>query len=180
MVELVETLAKAIKNGRTTPGPNQANEGHPNTFDKRLLAKFPALAEWPPLGLRTRWLAPPIHSQNHKTDHSTTTKPMKLSIPYLTRVRNLIRLAKRSPERTSKTTPPEHHFRNDPSDMGYGDLQSYNPESKSRHAPRPLGQEGRRFTDAHAPAAVCVPTRYGHDRPVSVSHEAWPWPVARA
>ena len=45
VVELVETLAKAIKNGRTTPGPNQANEGHPNTFDKRLLAKFPALAE---------------------------------------------------------------------------------------------------------------------------------------
>ena len=45
MVELVETLAKAIKNGRTTPGPNQANEGHPNTFDKRLLTKFPALSE---------------------------------------------------------------------------------------------------------------------------------------
>lgn len=45
MVELVQTLAKAIKNGRTTPGPNQANEGHPNTFDKRLLAKYPVLAE---------------------------------------------------------------------------------------------------------------------------------------
>lgn len=45
VVELVETLAKAIKNGRTTPGPNQANEGHPNTFDKRLLAEFTALAE---------------------------------------------------------------------------------------------------------------------------------------
>ena len=45
VIELVETLAKAIKNGRTTPGPNQANEGHPNTLDKRLLAKFPALSE---------------------------------------------------------------------------------------------------------------------------------------
>ena len=45
VIELVETLAKAIKNGRTTPGPNQANEGHPKTFDKRLLTKFPALSE---------------------------------------------------------------------------------------------------------------------------------------
>ncbi|MED5278033.1 MAG: arylsulfatase, partial [Verrucomicrobiota bacterium] len=45
VIELVETLAKAIKNGRTTPGPNQANEGHPNTFDKRLLTKYPVLAE---------------------------------------------------------------------------------------------------------------------------------------
>ena len=47
-------------------------------------------------------------------------------------------------------------------DMGYGDLQSYNPESKIKtpHLAR-LAKEGRRFTDAHAPAAVCVPTRYG-------------------
>ena len=47
-------------------------------------------------------------------------------------------------------------------DMGYGDLQSYNPESKieTPHLAR-LAKEGRRFTDAHAPAAVCVPTRYG-------------------
>ena len=45
VVELVDTMAKAIKNGRTTPGPNQANEGHPKTFDKRLLAKYPVLAE---------------------------------------------------------------------------------------------------------------------------------------
>ena len=43
--KLVMTLAKAIKNGRTTPGPNQTNEGYPNTFDKRLLAKFPELAQ---------------------------------------------------------------------------------------------------------------------------------------
>ena len=47
-------------------------------------------------------------------------------------------------------------------DMGYGDLQSYNPESKieTPHLAR-LAKEGRRFTDAHAPASVCVPTRYG-------------------
>ena len=47
-------------------------------------------------------------------------------------------------------------------DMGYADLQSYNPESKieTPHLAR-LAKEGRRFTDAHAPASGCVPTRYG-------------------
>lgn len=47
-------------------------------------------------------------------------------------------------------------------DMGYGDLGCYNRESK---IPTPnidrLAGQGMRFTDAHAPAAVCVPTRYG-------------------
>ena len=47
-------------------------------------------------------------------------------------------------------------------DLGYGDVSAYNPGSK---APTPnidrLANEGIRFLDAHAPAAVCVPTRYG-------------------
>ncbi|MDZ7693977.1 MAG: sulfatase-like hydrolase/transferase [Balneolaceae bacterium] len=47
-------------------------------------------------------------------------------------------------------------------DMGYGDLKSYNPESK---IPTPnidgLAEEGMRFMDAHAPGAVCHPSRYG-------------------
>jgi arylsulfatase A-like enzyme len=43
--DLVATLAEAIKNGRTTPGPAQANEGHPNTFSKKLLTAFPALGQ---------------------------------------------------------------------------------------------------------------------------------------
>lgn len=47
-------------------------------------------------------------------------------------------------------------------DLGYGDVSAYNPYSK---APTPhidsLARDGVRFTDAHAPAAVCVPTRYG-------------------
>ncbi|MHC5004703.1 MAG: sulfatase-like hydrolase/transferase, partial [Planctomycetota bacterium] len=47
-------------------------------------------------------------------------------------------------------------------DMGYGDAGCYNADSK---APTPhidrLGREGIRFTDAHAPGAVCVPSRYG-------------------
>ncbi len=46
-------------------------------------------------------------------------------------------------------------------DLGYGDLGCYNPQSKipTPHLDR-LASEGLRFTDAHAPAAVCTPTRY--------------------
>ena len=43
--DLVATLAKAIKNGRTTPGPIQSNEGHPDTFSQKLLTAHPTLAQ---------------------------------------------------------------------------------------------------------------------------------------
>ena len=47
-------------------------------------------------------------------------------------------------------------------DLGYGDVGCYNAQSK---IPTPnldrLAREGIRFTDAHAPDAVCTPTRYG-------------------
>jgi len=47
-------------------------------------------------------------------------------------------------------------------DMGYGDVQALNPESK---IPTPhlnqLAADGMTFTDAHTPSAVCTPTRYG-------------------
>ena len=47
-------------------------------------------------------------------------------------------------------------------DMGYGDIQALNRESK---IPTPhlnkLAREGMAFTDAHSGAAVCTPTRYG-------------------
>jgi arylsulfatase A-like enzyme len=47
-------------------------------------------------------------------------------------------------------------------DLGYGDVGAYHPHSK---IPTPridrLAREGMRFTDAHAPSAVCTPTRYG-------------------
>lgn len=47
-------------------------------------------------------------------------------------------------------------------DMGYGDVGAYNPASKipTPHIDR-LAEQGMRFTDAHAPASVCVPSRYG-------------------
>ena len=47
-------------------------------------------------------------------------------------------------------------------DMGYGDPKCYNPASRT---PTPnidgLAGQGMRFTDAHAPGAWCVPSRYG-------------------
>jgi arylsulfatase A len=47
-------------------------------------------------------------------------------------------------------------------DLGYGDVGCYNAQSKipTPHLDR-LGAEGMRFTDAHAPDAVCTPSRYG-------------------
>ncbi|MFT4512132.1 MAG: arylsulfatase A [Planctomycetota bacterium] len=47
-------------------------------------------------------------------------------------------------------------------DMGYGDPASCNPESKiaTPNIDR-IASEGMRFTDAHAPGSVCVPSRYG-------------------
>jgi len=47
-------------------------------------------------------------------------------------------------------------------DLGYGDVSCYNPDSKipTPHIDR-LANAGMRFTDAHSPAAVCTPTRYG-------------------
>ena len=47
-------------------------------------------------------------------------------------------------------------------DMGYGDCTANNLESKipTPHIDR-LAAEGMRFTDAHSPATVCTPSRYG-------------------
>jgi arylsulfatase A-like enzyme len=47
-------------------------------------------------------------------------------------------------------------------DMGYGDPRCQNPASlvETPHIDR-LAREGMRFTDAHAPASLCTPTRYG-------------------
>lgn len=47
-------------------------------------------------------------------------------------------------------------------DLGYGDARCYNPHSRipTPHIDR-LAERGMRFTDAHAPGTVCVPTRYG-------------------
>lgn len=46
-------------------------------------------------------------------------------------------------------------------DLGYGDLGSYNPDSK---IPTPqldkLAAQGTRFTDGHSSSAICTPSRY--------------------
>jgi len=47
-------------------------------------------------------------------------------------------------------------------DMGYGDPSCYNPDSKIKTKNiDALAVEGMMFLDAHAPAAWCVPSRYG-------------------
>ncbi len=47
-------------------------------------------------------------------------------------------------------------------DMGYGDVQAFNPMSE---IPTPnlnkLSEEGMMFMDAHTPSSICTPTRYG-------------------
>ncbi len=47
-------------------------------------------------------------------------------------------------------------------DLGWGDLNCYNPQSA---VPTPnankFAAQGMRFTDMHSPSAVCTPTRYG-------------------
>jgi arylsulfatase A len=47
-------------------------------------------------------------------------------------------------------------------DLGYGDLQCYNPDAQTitPHLNQ-LSREGLQFTDAHSGSAVCTPTRYG-------------------
>jgi len=47
-------------------------------------------------------------------------------------------------------------------DLGYGDVQSYNPDRgriPTPHIDR-LARQGMRFTDAHTSSGVCSPTRY--------------------
>ncbi len=47
-------------------------------------------------------------------------------------------------------------------DMGYGDMTTYNPESKiSTPNIDRMANEGMKFTDAHAAAAWCTPSRFG-------------------
>ena len=55
-------------------------------------------------------------------------------------------------------------------DMGIGDCRAYNASSKVEMPNlEKMAREGIRFTDAHAPAAVCAPTRY------SVMTGNYPW-----
>jgi arylsulfatase A-like enzyme len=48
-------------------------------------------------------------------------------------------------------------------DLGYGDVQCFNPERGKIKTPSldRLAEQGMAFTDAHAGASVCTPTRYG-------------------
>src|SRR3569833_1010654 len=46
-------------------------------------------------------------------------------------------------------------------DLGYGDLGCYGATKIATPNCDRLAREGRRFTDAHTPAASCSPTRFG-------------------
>src|SRR4051794_30299654 len=45
-------------------------------------------------------------------------------------------------------------------DIGYGDLGCYGAQHVKTPNLDQLARDGMRFTDAHAPASVCTPTRY--------------------
>ena len=47
-------------------------------------------------------------------------------------------------------------------DLGYGDIQCYNPERGQVPTPHvdKLASQGMRFTDAHSSSGVCTPSRY--------------------
>jgi arylsulfatase A-like enzyme len=45
-------------------------------------------------------------------------------------------------------------------DLGYGDVSSYGATALSTPNIDRVAREGRRFTDAHSPAATCTPSRY--------------------
>lgn len=46
-------------------------------------------------------------------------------------------------------------------DLGYGDVSCYGATKVKTPSIDRIAKEGMRFTDAHTPAAVCSPTRYG-------------------
>ena len=66
-----------------------------------------------------------------------------------------------SKQPTASSIPPPNIIFLMADDLGYGDLGCYG----ATQIPTPnidrIASEGMRFTDAHTPAAVCTPTRYG-------------------
>lgn len=75
------------------------------------------------------------------------------------RVLVILYLALLIPVRAANTRPNIVVILTD--DLGYGDVASYNPVAKvaTPHLDQ-LARQGMRFTDAHAPATVCTPSRY--------------------
>ncbi|MDH5399686.1 MAG: sulfatase-like hydrolase/transferase, partial [Cyclobacteriaceae bacterium] len=62
-------------------------------------------------------------------------------------------------------------------DMGYGDLSSYNADSKipTPHLDK-LAEQGMRFTDAHSAGSLCHPSRYGlltGQLPFRIDYSVW-------
>ncbi|MGY8794766.1 MAG: sulfatase-like hydrolase/transferase, partial [Woeseiales bacterium] len=78
----------------------------------------------------------------------------KLAIPILIVLLSTLSLTARANE-----TPNILFILSD--DIGWGDIRSYNPESKvALPAIEQLAAEGLKFTDAHTSASKCAPSRY--------------------
>lgn len=98
----------------------------------------------------------PVHSIALNMKPRTFTSVILLSLA-------LFMACKPSPKSTAE---PKTSFPNIvlilADDMGYGDIQAYNPASTiATPNLNQLAQEGIMFTDAHTPSSVCTPTRYG-------------------
>jgi len=93
----------------------------------------------------------------------TENAPMRKAVPALMLCAFLVWLLSPAPTGTAGSPPGRPHiliiFVDD---MGYGDPGCYNPNSKiSTPQIDRQAREGKRFTDAHAPGALCHPSRYG-------------------
>ena len=88
------------------------------------------------------------------------TRSTREFVKYLFMVGPFLCLQSCNPQANDETLPNVVFIMAD--DMGWGDVESYNPESL---IPTPninrLSEEGLSFMDAHSGAAVCSPTRYG-------------------
>ncbi len=88
------------------------------------------------------------------------TRSTRAFVKYLFMVCLVVCLQSCNPQANDETLPNVVFIMAD--DMGWGDVESYHPESL---IPTPninrLSEEGLSFMDAHSGAAVCSPTRYG-------------------
>ncbi len=107
-----------------------------------------------------RYTKPATRLTGHLAGFDPATAPKFSFPPRLAEVRKMIRAAAQRRSDTAKSQPNILLILAD--DLGYGDLSCYNDQSKvaTPNLDR-LAREGMRLTDAHSPATVCTPTRYG-------------------
>ena len=87
---------------------------------------------------------------------------MKLKICLIAFVLIVVTACKSNAQHTSERKQQPNIIYILADDLGYGDVQSFNPEGKIA-TPNldEMATNGVKFTDAHTSSAVCTPTRYG-------------------